>query len=430
MNIHLVTIGEPVPVQNQANDRPLRTGFLAQLLAAHGHDVVWWASSFDHFRKKHLFGVDTFLSINERLQIKLLHGCGYRNNVSFSRIRDHRLIAKKFSKLTRDSGGKPDIIVSALPTIELCFESVKYGKEVGIPIVLDMRDMWPDILVDSAPMPARLLVRLLLSSMFDKAKIACSEATAITGITDAFVEWGLNRGRRRRSNLDRSFPMGYVSTSPPIEKIHEAEKFWDERGISPERYDLIACFFGTLGRQFDLETVINAARILKKQQKPVCFVICGTGDKLSYYQQMASDLPNVIFPGWMDSPRIYTLMRRSSIGIDPLPERYDFLATITNKAVEYLSAGLPIISSPARGILYELLAKEHCGLSYNCGDMEGLANILSRLCEDRTMVNSMAKNSARVFREKFTAEKVYKEMMEYLEEVITAYKNKRILYHQ
>lgn len=423
MKVWLVTIGEPVPIDDANNERLHRTGYFARFLADYGHDVIWWTSTFDHFRKRHLFEADTFLSINERLQIKLLHGCGYRTNVSFSRIRDHRQIANKFSKLIRKSENKPDIIVSALPTIELCLESVKYTKEVGIPVVLDMRDMWPDIFIDSAPMPVRPLARLLLSSMFDNAKIACSGASAITGITEAFVEWGLNCGRRQRTNLDRSFPMGYRSDPPPIKKILEAGKFWDSQGIPANSNDLNVCFFGTLGKQFDLDMVIRAAKVLNEQKKTVHFVICGTGERLHYYQQLSANLPNIIFPGWVDAAAIYVLMRRSSVGIDPLPQRYDFLATINNKAIEYMSAGLPIVSSPGRGVLYELLAKEHCGLSYDCGDMEGLANILSRLCEDRTIVNSMAANSKRAFLEKFTAEKVYGEMMGYLENVVATYKN-------
>lgn len=72
-----------------------------------------------------------------------------------------------------------------------------------------------------------------------------------------------------------------------------------------------------------------------------------------------------------------------------------------------------------------LIYKKRCGLSYDCGDTEGLANILSGLCEDRTIIKNIAENSTRVFCEKFTAEKVYKEMTEYLEGVIAVY-NKKI----
>lgn len=418
MRIWLVTIGEPVPVHKNARDRLFRTAYFAHFLADHGHDVTWWTSTFDHYRKRNLFENDTTLSINRRLQINLLHSCGYKSNVSVSRMRDHWQVAKKFSRLIRDSEIHPDVIISSLPTIELCLESVKFGKQSGIPVVLDTRDMWPDIFVDCAPKLLQPIARILLSPLFKNAALACSEATAILGITDAFVEWGIKRGQRQRTDLDRSFPMGYTTVPPPREEIRNAEKFWEGYGIPTHKHAFVACFFGALARSLDIKTIILAARKLKESNKPIYFVICGDGDFFQYYRHMASGLPNIVFPGRVDAVAIHTLMRHADIGLDPLIDRYDFLATINNKAIEYMSAGLPIISSPAHGVLFDLLAKEQCGLSYDCGDADGLVNILLKLWNDRVLVRNMAERSRQVFHEKFTAEKVYNEMMKHLEEIV------------
>ncbi|MGA2258803.1 MAG: hypothetical protein ABSG53_29400, partial [Thermoguttaceae bacterium] len=202
MNIWLATIGEPVPVQDGADDRLHRTGFFAHFLAGHGHDVTWWTSDFDHFRKKHWFGKDATLKVSDRLTIRLLHGCGYGSNVSFGRIRDQRQIAKKFAALGRQAPRPPQIIVAALPTIELCDESVRYGRERNVPVILDMRDMWPDLFADVVPRPLRVLAMLPLLPMFLQSRRACAGATAIIGVTDPFVDWGLRRGRRKRTPKD------------------------------------------------------------------------------------------------------------------------------------------------------------------------------------------------------------------------------------
>jgi glycosyltransferase involved in cell wall biosynthesis len=93
------------------------------------------------------------------------------------------------------------------------------------------------------------------------------------------------------------------------------------------------------------------------------------------------------------------------------------LATINNKAIEYLSAGLPVISCPKTGVLASLLAHEACGLSYAYGDASDLAAILLRLDSDRDAARTMSANAGRIFRERFTAERVYAEMMAYFEEV-------------
>jgi glycosyltransferase involved in cell wall biosynthesis len=415
MKIWLVVIGEPVPVADGVQDRLHRGGYFASFLAERGHDVTWWTSTFDHMRKQHRFEEDRTVQINPRLQIRLLHGGGYRANISLARLRDHREIAGKFARLAGAEADPPQIIVAALPTIELCLESVKFGRRRGVPTVLDMRDMWPDIFVDSVPRPARPLMRLLLGGMFRQARRACAEATAITGITEAFVDWGLKRGGRRRSPWDRAFAMGYLSAPPAAEKIAAAEKFWDRQGVVADPERPLACFFGTLGRQFDLESVLRAARGSRFR-----FVLCGTGDRFEHYRALAAGLPNVLLPGWVDAAAIHVLMRRSACGLDPLSDRYDFLATINNKAIEYFSAGLPVISSPRRGTLAELLAAEECGLSYDLGDAGSLAGALARLDEEPPLRERMAAAARRLFQHSFTAEKVYGSMMEWLEKIARA----------
>jgi glycosyltransferase involved in cell wall biosynthesis len=119
-------------------------------------------------------------------------------------------------------------------------------------------------------------------------------------------------------------------------------------------------------------------------------------------------------------------MQRSFIGLDPLPDRYDFLATINNKAIEYLSAGLPIISSPDKGVLFQLLEKNQCGISYPAGDSDSLAAHLLILYNNRGLLQTMSDKAVMIFREKFTAEHVNADMMRYLEEIISIYGKKSV----
>ena len=333
--IWLITIGEPIPLNNFCQDRLFRTGNFANYLARHDHEVIWWTSTFDHFRKVHLFTSDTDVKINDCLTIKLLHGCGYQSNLSFKRIIDHWYIAKKFQKKTTKCN-LPDVILAAFPTIELSIAATQYGKNKRVPVVLDMRDMWPDIFIDLVPKPFRKISTIIALPLFKRAKRACSQATAITGITESFVEWGVNKAGRSLSHMDRAFPLGYISYTPNCEDIQEAEKYWDEKGVTADKFEFVACFFGTFGRQLDLKTVIASAHKLNQIHKSNLFVLCGTGDRIEYYKNISSQLPNVFFAGQINAAQIFTLMRRASVGLDPLPDRYDFLATINNKAIEYM----------------------------------------------------------------------------------------------
>jgi glycosyltransferase involved in cell wall biosynthesis len=417
MLVWLATIGEPLPVQEGAKDRPHRTGLFARLLAERGHEVVWWTSTYDHFRKKHLFADDHVLKFNERLEIRMLHGCGYGSNVSLARFRDHRQIAHRFAAAAQADPRRPDIIVAALPTIELCLESTRYGKRHGVPVVLDMRDMWPDIFLELLPPILRPLGYLPLASLYRQARAACRDATAITGMTDAFVEWGLRRGGRRRSPLDRSFCFGYVPTLPDAEKLASAEAFWEQQGVPAAASEFNVAFFGTIGRQFNLEPIIETARLLGSTGRKIRFVLCGSGDRLEHYRSLAAGLNNIMFPGWVGGAEIVALMRRSVIGLAPYRKSLNFTMNIANKPAEYFSGGLPIALSLETGVLHDLLRDRQCGFSYG-DDPRRLVDMLCKLQDDPAAVRRLSANARNVFEERFVAEKVYSEMAAHLERIV------------
>jgi glycosyltransferase involved in cell wall biosynthesis len=335
-------------------------------------------------------------------------------------MRDHRTIARKFARLA-PTVPAPAIIVAALPTIELSLEAVRYGRQRDVPVVLDMRDMWPDIFAESVPFPLRPLARLALSPLFTQARAACAGATAITGITDAFVDWGVERGGRKRTDRDRAFPMGYCTNRSSAESLQAASAFWDSAGVAESTAEFRVCFVGTLERQFDMHAVIEAARLCCEPAAPVKFIICGTGSRLEELRSATTGLDNILFPGWVDAAQIHSLMRRCSVGLDPLPDRYDFLATINNKAIEYLSAGLPVVSCPDRGVLAQLLVEQDCGASYRTGDADGLARTLIKLAASPARVRELSANARKAFDRFFTAEMVYGEMAAYLGDIVDAH---------
>lgn len=422
MKVWLVTIGEPVPIGSGAQDRLLRIGAFAAFLSNHGHEVTWWTSTFDHFRKRHYFNSDTSILIKENLRIQLIHGCGYERNVSLRRIRDHYKVAKIFAKLILLEEGKPDIILTSFPTESLCLESVRYGRRFQIPVVLDMRDMWPDILVDTFPKGIKGIARIFLAPFFRQAVQACKGATAITGITEEFVDWGLKKADRAKSRMDKSFPLGYKPSAPSDADLKQAEAYWDGQGVHCRETRFHVCFFGTLGRQLDVDAIINAAQSIWQKNIPVFFVLCGSGERLVEYQKKAEMTPNVLLPGRVDAAQIYVLMRRSYVGLDPLPDRYDFLATINNKAVEYFSAGLPVVSSPNKGVLADFLKEYQCGLTYPTGESKDLAGHLISLYHDRALLDNMSCKAGIVFDKFFTSEKVHRNMMNYLTDIIGGYR--------
>jgi glycosyltransferase involved in cell wall biosynthesis len=417
MKIWLLKASEPFPIPGHEQERVFRMGYLAQTCVARGHQVTWFGSTFHHHRKIQLFPQDTTIQIAPRFKTVLLHGCDYHNNISFARIRNHRQIARKFMRLALQETEPPEVILAALPTIEFSYESVRYGRLHNIPVVLDLRDMWPDIMVHSLPWLLRPLGRLCLEPSFRQTRFALERATAITGITEAFVDWGLRHGRRVRTDLDRAFYLGFFPNQNSEATLQPAGQYWTERLGPVDRQPFTACFLGGLVRKTaGLEAVIKAARQLHHQGCKFRLVIAGDGDRRCQLEASARDLPEVFFPGWIGSDQMQVLMKRSSVGLNPMLDRYDYLASINNKAIEYLSAGLPLITSPRQGVIFsDLIVRHQCGEAYPRDDAGELAQILLNFSRNPTPLRQYSINCLRLFNQEFTGEKVYTQMAEHLE---------------
>jgi glycosyltransferase involved in cell wall biosynthesis len=415
MVVWVVNRGEQLPI-DEGNPRLMRLGILSEMLVERGHRVVWWSSVFSHRLKKMRCAQEKETDINPSYKIVLLQSFGYSKNLALSRIVDNYILASSLKKafLTKQ---KPDIIISSVPTIEMSRVATDYGKLHGVPVVIDLRDKWPDSIVDMLPNGMRFLGKIALYKMYRDMRSVCKDAYAIFGITDGFLDWGLEYSGRIRSSLDRVFHHSYNPRVPEIEELEKAKNFWHVMGIEEDKTSFIACYFGVLGSQAELSTVIDSARILGKLDISIRFVLCGTGDYENRFRQQARRLDNVIFPGFIGWPEIWTLMQMSSVGLVPLKSNLNFIENIPNKPVEYLSAGLPIVSS-LKGTLADLLAEHQCGITYPNNDAESLTQALVSLWENPGQLRLMSENSRKLFNDRFSADKVLGDMINCLEQIV------------
>jgi glycosyltransferase involved in cell wall biosynthesis len=412
MLIWLITVGEPLPI-DEGNPRLLRTGILAQMLVERGHRVVWWTSTFNHVSRKQRSDRDQSIDVTDGYRIKLLHGLGYKQNVSMRRLVDHIIIAKKFKRLAALEPS-PDIILCSMPTVELSSASVEYGSQLGIPVVLDIRDLWPDAIVDVLPVWTRHLARSLLRPMATSLQFACREAKGIFGITEDFLEFGLGYAGRSRGAFDDVFPSAYPLLRVEDQQMAMADRFWTDHVFGHAKPRFVVCFFGNFGHRVDFDTVIRSARRLHQLGRQVYFVMCGAGDNLEKCKKLAEGCDNILFPGHVGAVEIRSLMTHSSIGLLPYESTFDFVRSYPNKLIEYLSGGLPVVSS-LRGLCQRLLADHDCGITYEIGNVDQLVSILIGLTQDSSRLLTMSNNAMHLFANKFVADKVYEAMSKRLE---------------
>jgi len=413
MIIWIIRPSEPTPYDAKVDNRRLgRYSHLAFELAKEGHEVLWWTDDFDHLKKVHRFGEDHFCEVAPRISVQWLHTPGYLKNMSFRRFRDHQLLARKIDAEAAKKM-RPDLILCCMPTDTLCKEAVILGERFQCPVVLDVRDLWPDVFYGRVPLIIRPLLYLYTTAMRRRLSFAFSRAQAILGTSPGFVKWGLSYAGRKRMELDQDFPICSPLEAPSEKSTEQAFSFWNEHGIRNDGSQFVVSFMGAFSSMYRFDALVEAARILKEERR-IRFVFCGTGPLEKYIREKTKDLPNVILPGWIHYPEVWSLLKMSNIGLCPYVDDKNFSLNMPNKPGEYITAGLPILSS-IDGYLGQLLKTFDCGFVYKNG--HDLAKLLILLSGDQSLHHRLCENTKRLFSEKFDPSVVYCAMRTCLETV-------------
>jgi glycosyltransferase involved in cell wall biosynthesis len=409
--IWIVEVGEPLPI-DPGNPKRMRAALLSEQCARRGHEVVWWTSSFDHYRKaQRPVGRHFIEGPGWRYEIEVLPSLGYTKHVSLRRFRDHRFTAKAFKRIAA-SQPRPDVICAGLPTLDLALASSELALTFATPLVTDVQDLWPDIFYREVPAPVRAVLRVMLLPLERQADKACRRATALVGVCPPFVEWGLRRAQRHQGPNDTVFPLATdpIELTPADDEI--AATHW--AGFGVDRRDLIVTFVGSFTRQFSFDAVAAVIERWAESRPQVRFVMCGEGPERQGLIDRLASCRNVVFPGWTNAREASWLMRASAVGIAPYRPNADFEANYSNKVIEYLGMGLPIVTSLERGPTAALLADRSLGFSYSHESVSSLEDALARLVDDPTAQAEASRRALETFHSDFTADDVYGRYAEFL----------------
>lgn len=407
MRVWLVNEGENLPGDDN-NPRLQRMGLLAyEVSKIEGVEVVWWQSTFNHYQKKFRGYEDKTVQLKDNLKLIMLHSYGYKKNVSIRRMAHEMKTARKFYKQGNHEP-LPDVIVVAMPTVAQAHYVVKFGKKHHIPVLVDLRDLNPDVFVSPFTGIIKQCVKLGIKPLQWMLGNALKHANGLIGTTEPYLNWGLNYAKRSRGENDRVFFVSYPDNgiSNSLSEGSRWIKYQDYKGI-------ICCFFGQFGKLVDFDTVIEAAEICQNNGVEAKFLLCGKGELLEYYKNKVKEkeLNNVDLPGWVNKTDIADIGFISDVGLMAYKNDDNFNMQMPNKFSEYLSLGLAIMLQPT-GVMEKVIADNNCGVRYQSA--QDLYEAVKSLSEDRKKLEKYKKNSRLLFEREFSVEKVYKEYAEYI----------------
>jgi len=230
-----------------------------------------------------------------------------------------------------------DIVVATIPPPTAGFPGWVAARWRRVPLVLDLRDLWPAAIVQSG----RLRNPLLIWAFERLAQFLYGRARAITTVT-------------------RGWKQQLEACAVPADKVHVLSNGVDLAAFDEAPEALPAAFAaldpdahwityaGIFNRPQGLDIVLSAIALLKQrspeQYRQAQFVLVGEGPTEAELRQRceASQLDRVVFVPRQPRAVIYALLKRSFALLVTLRPRKDS-STVPSKLYECMASGRPVL---------------------------------------------------------------------------------------
>ena len=300
-----------------------------------------------------------------------------------------------------------DIIIASSPPLSVAIIGAIIAKKKRIPLILDLRDIWPEAAVSTGYIKKGFLYHLA-----EKWEKRCyKQAQKILVNSPAIFEELKNIKGVPSSKLE------FIPNGADLEffkEINNSNKINEEYNIKDK---FIVLYTGLLGFAQAPEVMIDAAKILENN-KDIVFLIVGGGPLKKDLESKIKDLEldNVVLTGQRPREEMPVFVSRGDICLVPYKNSSTFQKNVSSKMFDYMASGKPIIIN-LEGAASDIIIKAQAGLVVEPENALALAKTIEQLYNNRFLRKKMG-NSGKVYVEKhYDKKKISKQLEIILENV-------------
>ncbi|SDW42853.1 Glycosyltransferase involved in cell wall bisynthesis [Marininema mesophilum] len=326
-----------------------------------GAEVTLWLSSFNHSRRQ-------FVDQASKGEKEPVKGFRLRWLWSFPHRRNdirRMLNMISFAFLFFIAGlfrTRPNVIIASSPHLLTPFSGWLLSRIKGCPFVLEVRDLWPDTLINMGGLKRSWMIKALtwLESFLYR------QADKIVVLT----------GYQRRFIVDKKIDPSKV-TLIPNGILRDSWKSCEEKRSAARRRmgvasnQFVALYAGAHGPANALEYVVRAGKELPQD---CVIVLIGDGPEKKKLQRICEqeNIEQVFFLDPVTKEEIYDFIDAADCGIISLANNEIFRGARPNKLFDYLFVGKPILTT-VDGEVRQILEESRTGIFCGAEDPRGIA---------------------------------------------------------
>jgi glycosyltransferase involved in cell wall biosynthesis len=316
--------------------------------AEQGHEVTIFASSYSHFTQ-----AEERLSGRRMMRVEWVDGVRfvwvrtvpYTGN-GIRRVLNMLSYAVVVS-LVQLRFARPGVIVGSSVHLAAAAAACALGWVRRAPFVFEVRDLWPQTLIDIGALPAGSITARVLASM---ELFLYRRARAVVSLLPGAPDYIAGRGipREKISYIPNGIAPGHPAVSAiagDTENLLARIAEWHRAGVT------VAGYVGSHGRANGLDTLVRAAYELQARgERRFAFVFVGEGPEKAACQRLAAEsgLANVLFWGAVPKQEVPAVLAAFDVLLFCLRDVPVFRYGLSsNKLFDYLASGRPVVAACA-----------------------------------------------------------------------------------
>jgi glycosyltransferase involved in cell wall biosynthesis len=330
-------------------------------------------------------------------------------------------------------------------------------------VVVDIMDAWPEAFYQVLPKPLRtILGPILLAPMRRSAQRAYEGADKISAVGQNYLErakgylpqgrgqrtdtgnrvasapdsfaakgnedWALKQPSYLQFNSDKKATGVSLLRTPThlcyhgtdLERVANKKEDSAQRTVATQRElrsPIKLVYIGALETSYDLNTILEATKLLNQKGSHTEFHIAGVGSREASLKELiqrtnqALRAPVIFFHGYLQKTELDALLHQAHFGMIPMTDA-SFVG-LPYKMADYTRMGLPMLSS-LDGECRELIEHKKAGAFYRSGSSARLVDAIQSIIQQPVLYHSMSSNSRQIAEQLFDRSITYQALAAFI----------------
>ncbi len=336
----------------------------------------------------------------------------YSNKMSFG-ARIKAFLSFAWAASIKAASIKADVVFATSTPLTIAIPAFYASRRQKIPMVFEVRDLWPDGPIAIGAIRNPLLIylarRLERFAYFSSARIVA----LAPGMKEKVVSTGYSPEKVKV--IPNGCDLELFSVGDAVGKELRLKHDW-------LRDRPLVVYAGAIGKVNGVDYLVRLAEQTKRIEPRVCFVVVGDGSEYSEVRKKAGERgvlgENFFLLGQVPKTDVPAWLSAADLAVSLIIDREVFwVNAVTNKFFDALAAGRPIANNHA-GWQSALAVREDVGFILDAADTELAAGQLIRRLRDKTWLMTAGKKARALAENRFSRDILAKELEELLLEAV------------